>query len=344
MTAGSDESTTVDRPAARAKPRIAVISLGGTIGTLVDDRLALATYADIGSAVDAADLLARIPEIHDDFDLSPARFEQMYSGHLTVGHWTALAGLVARLAGHADGIVITHGTGALEETAFFLHLTADLGTPIVLAGAMRPQGSLSGDGDLNLVNAIRVAAHPASRGLGVLVVMNDTIFTARDVTKANTHRTDAFVSRCGGPLGYVTPDGSVDYVRSPAPVRMGGFELKGAEQLPRVDIVTSYVGADRALIDAAVAAGARGLVSCGIGAGRPTPGERSALTDAVSRGVVVCQASRVGSGRVRRSESMRDAGVVAAKDLSPVAARILLMLALTKTDDSEVVQEMFDRC
>jgi L-asparaginase len=240
-----------------------------------------------------------------------------------------------------DGVVVTHGTNTLEETAYFLHLTLDERKTVVVTGAMRPASGLSSDGDLNLLRAVQVAADSSSAGKGVLVVLNDTIHSAREVTKTNTFRVHTFQSRDAGPLGYADSDGRI--VWHHAPVRKhGGFEVLQLDDLPRVDIVVTYAGADGALIEAAIGAGAQGIVSAGSGAGRPTPGEDEALNRAIAGGVVVVQASRTGSGRVARTPRLRARSIVTANDLLPWKARILLMLAITRTRDREAIQQLFE--
>jgi L-asparaginase len=242
-----------------------------------------------------------------------------------------------------DGIVVTAGTNPLDELAYFLHLAAKTTQTIVVTGAMRPSSGLGADGPLNLVNAVRVAVSPEAVGLGVLVVMNETIYSARDVTKNSTHRVQAFVARDTGPIGYADADRIAMLHR---PIRRHTleteFSVAGRKDLPRVDVVLSYVGADEALIDAAVAVGARGLVSAGSGAGRPGARENAAFDRAVASGVTVCQASRVGSGRVTLSPWLLRRGLIAAGDLQPWKARVLLMLALTVTTDRAAIQQMFD--
>jgi L-asparaginase len=216
----------------------------------------------------------------------------------------------------------------------------------VLTGAMRPASALSADGPLNLLNAVRVAAAPEAGGLGTLVVLDDTVHGARDVTKSDTMRVSAFADGAAGPLGWTDGDGRL--VLAHRPTR--GIEVRGRfagadlRALPRVDIVVSYQGADGALVDAAVTAGASGIVSAGTGAGYPTPGEVAALERAAASGVVVCQASRVGAGRVPRVPSMAARAWVAAGDLPPWKARILLRLGLAAIRDPETLQAMFDAC
>ncbi len=210
---------------------------------------------------------------------------------------------------------------------------------------MRPASALSADGPLNLVNAVRLAASVAARGLGTLALLDDTIHGARDVTKSDTMRVSAFRDGASGPLGWVDGDGRViiKHVPSRGASLRGRFAGVDLRALQRVDVVISYQGADGVLIDAAVAAGARGIVSAGTGAGYPTPGEVEALERATAAGVTVVQATRVGAGRVPAAGSLVARGWVAGSDLSPWKARIVLRLALgagiTARDD---LQALFD--
>jgi L-asparaginase len=241
--------------------------------------------------------------------------------------------------------VITHGTATLEETAFFLNLTLTVGQPVVLVGAQRPASALGTDAGMNLVNALRVAGSQAAHGKGVLVLLNDEVNAARDVVKTSTYRLQTFRSLDFGALGHVDGDG-VRFYRAPLGRHMpnGAFAHdKLSEPLPRVDIVYSYAGADGALVDAAVAAGARGLVSAGFAPGSPTPAQRAAFERAAKAGIVVVQCSRA-SGRVAPRRRLRETGIVAGEDLSPQKARILLMLALTTTSDIAAIQRLFQDC
>jgi L-asparaginase len=209
---------------------------------------------------------------------------------------------------------------------------------------MRPSSGLSTDGDLNVVNAIRVAADPAAAGRGALVVLNDTIWAGRDVTKTSTYRLQSFQAPDAGPLGFADADGRVFWthrVEQPHTTATE-FDVGAQETLPRVDVVVSYVGADGALIDAAVAAGAAGIVAASTGAGRPTPLEDEALDRAAAAGVVVCQSSRVGSGRVVYAPALQHRGFVAAGNLRPWKAKILLQLALTKTREPAEIHRMLE--
>ncbi|MBX5492042.1 MAG: asparaginase [Chloroflexi bacterium] len=327
-------------------PRIALFLTGGTIDSVGSDRLDLAWYNEAGQRLAPGELLGMVPEAEQVAAVTEVPFRRLSSHALQPADLIELGRAVAQLLASdaADGVVIAHGTNTLEETAYFLHLTVRTARPIVLVGAMRPASALSPDGPLNLLRALQVAASPAAHGRGVLVVLNDTIHSARDVTKTATYRVQTFADRDLGPLGYADADGRVVFYHSPMRrhTAQSEFDVTALGDLPRVDIVLSYLGADGALVDAAVAAGAQGIVSAGTGAGRPTPAEEAALTRASARGVVVVQSSRVGSGRVVRSPGVRQRGWVAADNLVPWKARLLLQLGLTRTRDPDQLQRLFD--
>ncbi len=327
--------------------RVSVVTTGGTIDSVGVDRLDLAAYLETGRRLAPGELLASVPELASIAEVTEVPFRRLRAHAMTDGDLADLHDLVAGLLDRdqADGVVITHGTNTLEETAWLLHLTIATDRPIVVTGAMRPASGLSGDGPLNLVNAVRLAAAAAARGLGVMVVLDDTIHGARDVTKANTVRVDAFADGGAGALGRIDGDGRVIVAHRPgrATTLRGAFAGIDLRALPRSDIVVSFQGADGVLVDAAVAAGARGIVSAGTGAGYPTSGEVEALERASTAGVVVCQASRVGSGRVPIVPALVARGWVAADDLQPWKARILLRLALAAGEtDRERLQARFD--
>jgi L-asparaginase len=274
-------------------------------------------------------------------------FRRLPSHALVDKDWLDMAQTIEKIFAEdkADGIVITHGTNTIEETAYFLNLTLKTDKPVVVVGSMRPASALSADGYLNLVNAIKIAADPKSRGRGALLAMNDTIYSGRDVTKNATYRVQAFQSRDLGPLGYADADGSIIYYhRSEKKHTLATeFDVRNLQSLPRVDVVVSYVGADGKMIEAAAAAGARGIVSAATGAGRPTPAEDEAFDRMYKeKGVIMCLCSRVASGRVVRSPGLAKRGFVAGDNLQPWKARVLLALALTKTQNADEIQRMFD--
>lgn len=327
-------------------PRVALIITGGTIDSVGKDRLDMAWYIEANKRLGSGELLAQLPELAGIARVEEFPFRRLPSHALVAKDWLDLLRTIHKIfdGDRADGVVITHGTNTIEETAYFLHLTLKSDRPVVLVGAMRPSSAISADGYLNLLNAVRVAGDAGSRGRGVLLVMNDTIYSARDVTKTATYRVQAFQGRDLGPLGFADADGRVVYFHAAEKrhTLRSEFDVLPLETLPRVDVVVSYVGADGAMVDAAVAAGARGIVSAGTGAGRPTPAEDEAFDRAAQKGVIVCIASRVGSGRVVRSPGLARRGMVAADNLQPWKARVLLQLALTKTSDPDEIQRMFD--
>jgi L-asparaginase len=325
-------------------PRVALISTGGTIDAVGASRLDLAWYTETKDRLPDGGLLAALPELRTVADVVQVPFARMPSYALSTTDWSLLAATLQELAadGSYDGIVVTHGTNTLEETAFLLSLTVSTRIPIVLVGAMRPANGLGSDGTINLFQAVRLAASPRARGQGVLVMLNDTVFAARDATKTSTFRVNAFTAPGLGPLGHVDADGEIRLSHIHATNAIPAFDIGDIARMPRVDVVLSYVGADGALIEAAVAAGAQGIVSAGTGAGRPTPAESDALDAASAMGVVVCQSTRVISGRVSRSPAMRAAQRVTAPAMPPWQARIALALTLQRTAEIDKVQATLD--
>ena len=328
-------------------PKIGLIFTGGTIDSVGTDRLDLAWYIEANKRLGNGELLAQLPELKGIAVVEEIPFRRLTSQALTDKDWLDLVRKIQDIfsQGQVDGIVVTHGTNTLEETAYFLNLTLKTDRPVVLVGSMRPSSAISADGYLNVVNAVRVAADPASRGRGCLVVMNDTIFSGREVTKNSIYRVQAFQSRDMGPLGFADADGKVIYYHLPARRHTveTEFDVQSAQSLPRVDVVLSYVGADGTMIRAAVAAGAKGIVSASTGAGRPTPLEDEAFDKAYAdHKVLMCLSSRVASGRVVRSPGLARRGFVAADNMQPWKARILLSLAISKTNNADEIQRMFD--
>jgi len=218
--------------------------------------------------------------------------------------------------------------------------------PVVMTGSMRPATAMSADGPLNMYNAVAVAADPASRGRGVLVVLNDDVHSARDVVKTHTTDVETFRSNEAGLIG-VTLFGTQEFYRGPTHVfgPKSEFRIAAGQTLPRVDVVYAHAGMSPDVIDAAVANGAKGLVIAGVGDGNLTAPALEAVKRAVAKGVVVVRSSRVGTGFVRRNVEVNDdaLGTVAAMDLNPGKARVLLKLVLVKTPDPTAVQRYFDR-
>jgi L-asparaginase len=325
-------------------PRIAVIGTGGTISSLGASSLDVLDYPDFGQKLTCEALLERFPETRLVADPVPTTIRQVGSTEIGPQDWLELRALIHQIARDQPavaGFVIPHGTATLEETAFFLNLTLATAQPVVLVGAQRPASALGTDAGMNLVNALRVAGSPDARGKGVLVVLNDEIHPARDVVKTSTYRLQTFRSADFGALGHTDGDG-VHFYRAPVRLHMPDtpFARLALTELPRVEVIYSYAGADGALVDAAVAAAARGLVSAGFAPGSPTPAQRAAFERAARSGIVIVQCSRA-SGRVAPRRRLRESGIVAGEDLSPQKARILLMLALSTTTDIGEIQRAF---
>jgi L-asparaginase len=325
-------------------PRIAVIGTGGTISSLGAGSLDVLDYPDFGQKLSCEGLLDRFPETRLVAEPVPVTFRQVGSTAIGPADWLELRALIHRMADEdlaLAGFVIPHGTATLEETAFFLNLTLGVARPVVLVGAQRPASALGTDAGTNLVNALQVAGCPDARDKGVLVVMNNEIHPARDVVKTSTYRVQTFRSIDYGALGHVDGDGPHFY-RAPLKSHMPDtlFAAREIAALPRVDIIYSYAGADGDLVEAAVRAGAKGLVSAGFAPGTPSPAQQAALLDAAKSGVVVVQCSRA-TGRVAPRRRLRETGIVAGEDLTPQKARILLMLMLLTTSDVGAIQEAF---
>jgi L-asparaginase len=261
--------------------------------------------------------------------------------------WLKLANRVNALVAMPDvsGVVITHGTDTIEETAYFLNLVIKSKKPVVLTAAMRPATALSADGPLNFFNAVAVAADKDAAGRGVLVVINDWIHGAASLTKTSTTAVQTFMSPLSGLIGSVAY-GQTEFFRGPVGKHTDGseFSLTGVTALPRVDIIMAYENMDGALIDAAAAAGAKGIVIAGVGNGNLTQAAVNALAAQSKKGVICVRASRVATGRVGRNVELDDdkLGFVASLDKNPQKARVLLRLALLKQRSLADVQRLFD--
>jgi L-asparaginase len=344
-------------------PRVAVIGCGGTITSRGTGPLDTMDYPEYGQKLQVAEVLRQIPATAAVAQTVLVPFREVGSSAITVDDWFALRatiGAMAREQPDLAGFVILHGTATLEETAFFLDLTLSVPQAVVLVGAQRPLSAVGSDAPMNVIAALKTAAAPHSRGRGVLVVLNDEISSARDVVKTSTLRLQTFRAADFGPLGVVDPDGVFYYRRNEerfaqhdqqhvAPGReqhaaatLPDFtSMPDGNALPRVDILYSYIGADRALVDACVAAGARGIVCAGLAPGMPARAERDGYDAARAAGIAVVQCSRAPSGRVANRRALRENGWIAGNSLSPQKARILLSLALAHTQDLDTLREIF---
>ena len=325
-------------------PNIVVLATGGTIaGAAASDVQAGYTSGQVG----VEQLLAAVPQAKKLANLKGEQISNIGSQDMNDAVWLKLATRINQLLAQPDvtGVVITHGTDTIEETAYFLNLVVKSEKPVVLTAAMRPSTALSADGPLNFYNAVGVAANKQAPGHGVMVVVNDWIHGAWSLTKTNTTAVQTFMSPLTGLLGTVAY-GDVEWFRQPVAKHTAGseFSVDANTTLPRVDIVMATANMDGALIDAAVAAGAKGIVIAGVGNGNMTKSALDALARHAKAGIVCVRSSRVTSGIVGRNVEVNDdsLGFVAALQHTPQKARVLLRVALLKSQDPKVIQRYFD--
>ena len=346
------------RPVSPTLPRIRVLATGGTIaGAQVKGARG---YRAAAFSVEA--LIAAVPQLGEFARLDVEQVAALGSQDMDEATWRKLAARTQAALDSADivGAVITHGTDTMEETAFFLNLVVRSEKPIVLVGAMRPATAISADGPMNLYNAVAVAAHAEAGGRGVLVVANDEIHFAREVAKTNTTQVGTFRATHRGLAGLVNAGRTHFYaapvrrhtaasefaplpVAAPAVRRLGEGGSASEWNLPRVDIIYAHAGMGRELIDAAVKAGARGLVLAGVGDGNLNAVALAAAAAAAKAGVAIVRSSRTGGGVVERNIEIDDDrhGFIVADELNPQKARVLLMLGLTRTRDPRALQKIF---
>ena len=327
------------------KPHVVILATGGTIAGSAESQ----TQSGYDSGQVGVDVLINaVPQLDDLAVVTGEQIANVGSQNINDEVWLTLAKRINELGKDekVDGIVITHGTDTMEETAFFLNLVVKTDKPVVLTGSMRPSTALSADGPLNIFNAVAVAADPDAKGRGVLVVANDSIHGGRAIIKSSTTHVETFISPQRGLIGIVQY-GKTLYFRGPyaGHTTRSEFSVEGVDALPRVDIIYIYEDVTGDLIEAAVKAGAKGIVTAGVGNGNMTDSALEALALAAAKGVVCVRGSRVPTGFVGRNVEIDDdtIGLVAAYEHNPQKARILLRLALLKTTDPEEIQSYFAR-
>ena len=330
----------------QALPVIAVLATGGTIAGAQADATSAGYKA---GSFSVNDLLAAVPQLSGIAEIRAEQVANVGSQNMTHAVWRALAERVNTLCQDASvaGIVITHGTDTLEETAYFLSLVIQHDKPVVLVGAMRPATALGAEGPANLYNAVALARHPDARGRGPLVVMNEDVHYAREIQKIASAGLCAFASPNRGRAGVMHGGAPCFYSRNTTThTTHSEFSLALLERAgwPRVDIVYAHANLQADLIEF-LADSVDGIVLAGVGDGNATDLAIDALSRAADSGVAVVRSSRTGSGFVARDVELDDGslGFIAARDLNPQKARILLMLALSVTRDAAAVQALFDR-
>lgn len=328
---------------AAERPHVVILATGGTIaGSAETSTQAGYSAGKLGVEV----LIDAVPQLKKLARVTGEQVANVGSQDMSDAIWLKLAGRInALLASDAvAGVVVTHGTDTIEETAYFLNLVVKSSKPVVLTAAMRPSTALSADGPLNIYNAVAVAADPEAVGRGVLVVANDDIHGARAVTKSNTTDVQAFQSPERGLMG-VSLYGVNRWFRRPYKRHTADttFDLEDVKALPRVDVLYAHVGLESDLIDAAVQRGAKGLIVAGVGNGNMNEASLVALTRAVKEGVPCVRSTRVPSGSVGRNVEVDDdaRGFVASGELNPAKARVLLKLALLQTKSVKKIQAIF---
>ncbi|WP_297965394.1 type II asparaginase [uncultured Campylobacter sp.] len=323
--------------------RVTILAVGGTVAGSGPGSLD-ASYTSGTVAVDK--LIAAVPEINKIATIKGEQISNIGSQEMNNEVWLKLANRVNELltSDEADGVVITHGTDTMEETAYFLNLVVKSDKPIVFTGAMRNSGSLSADGPLNIYNALNVAVSQEAVGKGVVVVMNDEIHAAREVTKSDTTAVDTFKSPNSGKIGTAYY-GNVKFYMNPTRKHTlnSAFDIAKIKELPRVDIIYSHSNDNPDFINLAVKNGAKGIVNAGMGNGNPFPSALEALGEAAKSGVTVVRGSRVSSGETTMNGEVDDGkyGFLTSDNLNAQKARVLLMLALTQTMDKAKIQELF---
>jgi L-asparaginase type II len=334
LTAAAPLAAQQTQTAAAPLPRVVLFATGGTISNRDGGRLTV------------EELIKSVPNLAQRVQVEGEQFANVSSAEITLDQWLSLSRKINdrfRQDAGLAGVVVTSGTDTLEELAYFLHLTVRDERPVVVVGSMRNPSTPGYEGVANLDDAFRVAAEPASRGLGALVVLNDQINSAREVTKTDARQLDTFSSKDYGVLGVVFD--RVAYYRKPVKrhTAQSEFDVAKIQGLPRVDVLLTYQGAPGDLIKAAVDAGAKGIIVAGAGVGAITASQREGTTYAAEKGVFVVTTTRTGSGSA--GTGGRGGGTttrrIGGDDLQPVKARILLMLALATTGDGAEIQRMF---
>src|SRR5512139_3194274 len=324
-------------------PTIKVLATGGTIAG------AQASATDYGyksGAYDVNSLLKAVPNLDKLAVLTGEQVANIGSQDMNDEIWLKLAKRVNAVLAEpgTDAVLITHGTDTLEETSYFLSLVTKSDKPVVMVGSMRPATATSADGPANIYNGVAAAVSPAAKGRGVLVVLNDEIHFARNVVKTNTTSVQTFQSLNRGPAGVVHT-GKIEWFE-PMDKKLGQateFSVDTLDKLPRVDVIYAHANMSADLIDAAIKNGAKGLVIAGVGDGNMTTAALDAVTKAAKNGIVVVRSTRLAEGITLRNNEVNDdeKGLVASGELNPAKSRVLLQLALTKTNDPVQIQKMF---
>ncbi|WP_281215873.1 type II asparaginase [Bacillus altitudinis] len=323
---------------------IKVLATGGTIAGSSDSNTDTTGYKSGALGIDK--VIASVPQLKDIANVTGEQVANVGSENVDNTLLLKLAKRVNQLLNddQVDGIVVTHGTDTLEETAYFLHLVVKSDKPVVVVGSMRPASAISADGPLNLYHAVKIASTKEAKGKGVMVTLNDRIASARFITKTNTTTTDSFKSLEQGYIGEVAGE-VVSFYNEPTRKHTADseFDISKLKELPQVDILYGYQNDQKYVYDAAVKAGAKGIVVAAAGNGTMSTEAINGATDAVKKDVVIVRSSRAGNGIVTHEKMDDEHHFVSSDSLNPQKARILLMLALTKTNDPDKIQSYYEQ-
>lgn len=328
---------------AQQLPRVKILATGGTIagaGAASDQ----AGYK--AGALPIEQLLSAVPQIHKLATVTGEQIASVGSQDMSIEIWIKLNNRINEIfaKGEADAVVITHGTDTQEETGFFLNLTLRTDKPVVITGSMRAATAISADGPKNLYDAVAVAANPASKGKGPVVVFSENIYDARDIVKTNSTHMEPYTAPNAGPIGQIYDSKVFYYMESTRKSdKDTPFDIAELTKMPRVEIVYMYADANPSMINALVSEKVDGIVIAGVGNGNFNKGYYDAIDSAVKKGIIVVRATRCTGGRVVLKDEVDDdkLGTLVSDDLNPQKARILLMLGLTKTKDKKQLQDYF---
>lgn len=327
---------------ASALPTVKILATGGTIAGVAEKATDVTGYKAGSLGIDT--LIKAVPQMKDYAEVSGEQVANISSNNVTTEILLTLANRVNELLADpkVNGVVITHGTDSIEETAWFLNLTVRSDKPVVLVGAMRPATAISADGPMNLLEAVQAAASPKMAGKGVTIVMNDRICAARETTKFNTSNVSTFQSPEYGFLGVVSQGEPVIYrLSTRRHTAQSEFDVKGLMALPRVDVIYALPGADPSLADAAMKLGAKGIVMASMGNGSISQAQKDFFVEKMKSGFPVILSERVPTGDCVLSGEAKSQGFISAGNLNPQKARLLLQLALTKTSDPKEIVRIF---
>lgn len=343
-TSETKEKNTAVETGNKSLSNIKVLATGGTIAGSSDSNTDTTGYKSGALGIDK--VIASVPQLKDIANVTGEQVANVGSENVDNALLLKLAKRVNQLLNddQVDGIVVTHGTDTLEETAYFLHLVVKSDKPVVVVGSMRPASAISADGPLNLYHAVKIASTKEANGKGVMVTLNDRIASARFITKTNTTTTDSFKSLEQGYIGEVAGE-VVSFYNEPTRKHTADseFDISKLKELPQVDILYGYQNDQKYVYDAAVKAGAKGIVVAAAGNGTMSTEAINGATDAVKKDVVIVRSSRAGNGIVTHEKMDDEHHFVSSDSLNPQKARILLMLALTKTKDPDKIQSYYEQ-